>query len=115
MAKKLSAKTIDKIAERFRLLGETNRLRLLSELRDGELSVSELVHLTGLSQPNTSRQLQALFKGGIIGRKKIGLSVYYFISDLRVLELCKVVCDCLEDHHLNEAKSFRSTPKKKIR
>jgi len=115
MTSHLTPKTIGKIAERFRLLGEVTRLKLLSELREEEFSVSELVKLTKLSQPNVSRQLQALAKGGILTRRKDGLVVYYRISDPRVLELCKLVCDSLEEHHQNEAKAFRIKGKKNKR
>lgn len=112
MAKVLTPNACERIAARFRLLGDASRLKLLAELRQSKLSVSELAQRTGLSQPNASKQLQTLTQGGILSRKKDGLNVYYCICDSRVMDMCKIVCDCLETHLEKEIGALRS-PKRK--
>ncbi|MCC6220725.1 MAG: winged helix-turn-helix transcriptional regulator, partial [Deltaproteobacteria bacterium] len=59
---------MEALAARFRALGETSRLSIIQALQDGEKCVSELVLLTGLSQPNVSRHLNVLQTAGLIGR-----------------------------------------------
>lgn len=53
------------IARRFALLAEPMRLRLLHALFEGEKPVNALVTLSGGTQANVSRHLQALAEAGI--------------------------------------------------
>lgn len=80
------------IAQRFRLLGEPMRLRILQVLEPGELPVSEIVNALKSSQPNISRHLQALSQGGLISRRREGLNIFYSIADPMVFKLCQLVC-----------------------
>jgi len=83
------------IAARFRVLGEANRLKLIVALEDGEKNVSALVALTGQTQTNVSRHLQALADAGILSRRKEGLNVIYRIADKSIFDLCDHVCGSL--------------------
>lgn len=82
----------ERIAQRFRVLGDTNRIRLLDELRDGALSVGELVERTGISQQNASKHLGVLLQAGIVDRRKDGTRARYGIADAGVFDLCEQVC-----------------------
>jgi DNA-binding transcriptional ArsR family regulator len=87
---------LELIASRFKVLGEPLRLRLLSALRGGEQTVTELVEETGASQANVSRHLALLHRHRMVTRRKEGLKVYYRIADSHIFELCEVVCGQLE-------------------
>jgi DNA-binding transcriptional ArsR family regulator len=80
------------IAERFRILGEPMRIRLLDRLRDGELTVQGLTAALGTSQQNVSKHLSVLHRAGVVGRRKDGNHVFYSIADPAVFELCELVC-----------------------
>ena len=84
------------VAERFKALAEPARLQILNTLRNGELTVSELVEETGLGQANVSKHLQLLHAMGFVSRRKDGLYVYYFIWDRSVFRLCDLMCGRLE-------------------
>lgn len=86
------APLFDLIAAQFRLLGEPVRLQLLAALREGERSVGELVALTSASQPNVSKHLQALARGGLVRRRKDGTTIRYAIDDPTIAQLCDIVC-----------------------
>jgi len=92
----LSDTALDLIASRFRVLGEPMRLKLLIALESRERNVSELVASTGATQANVSRHLQTLADAGILGRRKEGLNVYYFIADPSIFDLCERVCGSLQ-------------------
>ncbi len=83
------------IAERFRVLGEPTRIRLLEHLREGEATVQELTDRTGSTQQNVSKHLGVLRRNGILARTKRGNFVYYRIEDDGVFALCEVVCNSL--------------------
>jgi DNA-binding transcriptional ArsR family regulator len=102
----LSDEAILLVAARFRVLGEPSRLRILQCLRNGELNVSQLVEATGLTQANTSRHLQALAEAAILGRRREGPSVFYYIADPGIFDLCETVCGSLQRQFQNHARAF---------
>lgn len=93
---KLNENTLEHVAHRFKILGEPMRLKLLNCLQKGELCVQDLVEQTGAGQANVSKHLSLLSSHGILGRRKEGLHVYYFIKDKSVYDLCDLVCNSLE-------------------
>ena len=80
------------VAQRFRVLGEPMRLRLLDRLRDGGATVGELQEALGASQQNVSKHLGILHAAGMVSRTKQGNRTVYAISDPGVFELCDQVC-----------------------
>jgi DNA-binding transcriptional ArsR family regulator len=86
---------VELIAERFRVLSEPTRIRLLDRLRDGEATVLELTELIGTTQQNVSKHLSVLQRSGIVARRKQGNFAYYRIVDEGVYSLCEAVCGSL--------------------
>ena len=83
---------VDRIAQRFRVLGEPMRIRLLDRLRDGETSVHDLTDALGTTQQNVSKHLGVLHTEGVVTRRREGARVLYAIADESVFELCETVC-----------------------
>ncbi len=83
---------IDLVAQRFRVLGEPMRIKLLDRLRDGDATVGELQEALGASQQNVSKHLGILHGAGMVSRSKQGTRTVYSISDPSVFELCEQVC-----------------------
>jgi DNA-binding transcriptional ArsR family regulator len=88
----ITDRMLEVVAARFRTLGEPQRLRILQVLQAGEMSVSGIVEAVGGQQSNTSRHLQTLLDAGMVGRRRAGASVIYWIADPDVLRLCEIVC-----------------------
>lgn len=95
------------VAQRFRLLGEPQRLRILQALESGELSVGAICAQTGASQPNVSKHLTALFDGGLIQRRRDGNNVQYSIADPVVFLLCELVCRARSKQGAEQAVAMR--------
>lgn len=89
---RMTPKTMELVAERFRALGEPARLSILHALRNGERCVGDLEGVTGLNQANLSRHLQVLSGAGMVRRRKDGLFVFYALADAHVLRLCELMC-----------------------
>jgi DNA-binding transcriptional ArsR family regulator len=83
---------VELIAERFRVLGEPMRIRLLDALREAPATVQELQEATGASQQNVSKHLGVLLRSGLVSRSKEGNFSLYAIADEAVFELCEQVC-----------------------
>lgn len=83
---------VELIAQRFRVIGEPMRIRLLDTLREGPRTVSELTSELGATQQNVSKHLGVLLQANIVGRERDGIRARYFIADVSVFELCELVC-----------------------
>jgi DNA-binding transcriptional ArsR family regulator len=83
---------VELIAERFRVLGEPMRVRLLDALRESPATVQRLQEMTGASQQNVSKHLGMLLRNGLVSRSKEGNFSRYEIADAGVFELCEQVC-----------------------
>lgn len=88
----MSPELLQLVAGRFKVLAEPARLEILNALRNGEMTVSELVDETGLGQANVSKHLQLLLAHGFLSRRKDGLYSYYALADRDVFRLCDLMC-----------------------
>lgn len=95
--KPLPDKSLDLIAERFRVLGDPLRLRLLHALVAREMSVGALVEASGTSQANVSKHLRILLHAGLVARRKEGLLAFYRVADPSIFQLCDMVCGRLSE------------------
>jgi DNA-binding transcriptional ArsR family regulator len=82
----------EEVANYFSLLCEPTRLKILYAVCNGERSVGDIVAEVESTQANISRQLNMLYRGKILARRKDGTQVYYRIDDQRTMEMCKAVC-----------------------
>ncbi len=89
---------IELVAQRFRVLGEPMRIKLLERLREGDATVGELRHALGATQQNVSKHLGVLHAAGMVARAKDGNHARYSISDPSVFELCDQVCGSVRRH-----------------
>jgi ArsR family transcriptional regulator len=103
----LTGQGLELIADRFRVLGEPMRLKLLIALETSEKNVTELVELTGATQGNVSKHLGILSETGMVSRRKEGLKVFYFISDPQIIELCDLMCSKVEKEFREKSSHFR--------
>ena len=83
---------VELIAQRFRVIGEPMRIRLLDALRGGPLTINELTEALGATQQNVSKHIGVLAQAGIVGRERDGNRVRCYIADDTVFELCELVC-----------------------
>ena len=61
----------------LKALGDPTRLRIAALLREGELTVSDLVEVLGQSQPRLSRHLKLLCEAGLASRSSEGAYAYF--------------------------------------
>jgi DNA-binding transcriptional ArsR family regulator len=95
---------VEVIAQRFRVLGEPMRIKLLDQLRDGPATVGELQEATGASQQNVSKHLGVLLGAGMVSRSRDGNFARYTIADESVFDMCEQVCGGVR-RRLNELNS----------
>ena len=84
-------------ARLFRGFSDSSRLKILEALRNGALTVGEIVEQTRLSQSNVSNHLSCLADCGLVAAEKRGKYVLYRLSDPRVNELLTLAETLLAD------------------
>ena len=104
---------IDLVAQRFRVLGEPMRIKLLDRLREGDATVGELQEALGASQQNVSKHLGILHAAGMVDRTKRGTHARYAISDPSVFELCDQVCGGIR-RQLQELEAILESPEESV-
>jgi SAM-dependent methyltransferase len=71
----------DELVGALRAVAEPTRLRLVALLGREELTVTEISHVIGQSQPRTSRHLRLLVDAGVFERAPEGAFVYYRLAE----------------------------------
>jgi DNA-binding transcriptional ArsR family regulator len=85
------AAELEWIADRFKLLGEPMRLRILQAVCRQPRRVNDIVVATGSTQANVSKHLALLAAAGILQRRKAGQCVYYGMKDQLAVKLCELI------------------------
>ena len=87
----LTTEELDRIAGRFKVLGEPMRLRILQAVCKEPRNVTDIVAAVGSTQANVSKHLALLTAGGVLARRKNGQCVYYAVKDKLAVKLCELV------------------------
>ena len=87
---------LNKLAEFFKIVGDTTRVKILYALDKNELCVCDIANVVGMSKSSVSHQLSALRKSGIVKGKKVGKEVFYTLDDEHVKQVFEVGIEHIE-------------------
>ncbi|MBF2046416.1 ArsR/SmtB family transcription factor [Leptolyngbya sp. 7M] len=93
----LSTEKAQRMAEFFSLLGDANRLRILSALAEQELCVCDLAAVVKMTESAVSHQLRTLRAMRLVTYRKQGRNVFYYLKDSHVLTLYREVAEHLDE------------------
>ncbi len=79
-------------AELFKLMATPIRLKIISALCGQEKNVSQLLQAIDTTQPNMSQHLAALYRAGVVAKRRDATQIYYRIGSDRAAMLCRAVC-----------------------
>lgn len=85
-------------AEFFKALAHPLRIRILDELRKGDVSVNDLCSRLNVEQSNLSQQLAVLRNRNILATRKDGQTVYYSVRDPQLFDLLDVAKKIFNNH-----------------
>lgn len=74
-------------SEFFKALAHPLRIRIIDELRDGEVGVNDLCERLDVEQSTISQQLAQLRGRNIVTGRKEGQNVYYSVRDRAIFRL----------------------------
>lgn len=78
-------------------LADPKRILILYALSDQSMNVSELVQALAIPQPTVSRHLKTLRERGLVTATRDAQSVYYALTDVRVIEALDILRGVLAD------------------
>lgn len=75
------------MAELFSTLSDTSRVRMIAALTGGEMNVSTLAEVVGVSESAVSHHLRSLRQMRLVRARKNGRHVYYTLDDDHIAQL----------------------------
>jgi ArsR family transcriptional regulator len=79
-----SEELLQDLGDLFKIFGDTTRIRIMFALYEGEMSVSAISELLGMTQPAISHQLKTLKAANLVATRRQGKEIYYHLSDEHV-------------------------------
>ena len=86
----------NKLAEFFKIIGDTTRTKILFALDQNEMWVCDIANVLGMSKSSISHQLSMLRKSGIVKYRKEGKEVYYTLDDEHIQKVFEVGIEHIE-------------------
>jgi ArsR family transcriptional regulator len=84
-------------ADICKTISNPNRQAILDTIRNKEMTVTELIKITGISQANLSQHLAILRSKGVVLTRRDGNNIYYSISDMRIIKAYDLLSEVLQD------------------
>ena len=100
-------------AEMCKVFSNSTRLEILNLLRDKELSVTELIKKTQLSQANISQHLSIMKSKGIVVSNRNGKNIYYKLTNPKIIKAFDIIRDILAEKLKKNGKMVKSYEVKK--
>ncbi len=72
------------LADFFRILGDPTRIKVIFQIRNQEICVSDIATCLNVSESVVSHHFQVLKRTGLVMRKRIGKSTFYSLADSHV-------------------------------
>lgn len=94
-------------AEFFKALANPLRIRILDQLREGELTVSEIRDRVDVEMPNVSQQLAVLKNKNLVVARKQGNNIYYSCVDPTVFKLLDVAKEIFNNHLIDVQETLK--------
>ena len=69
------------LSDLFKLFGDTTRAKILFSLFESEMCVCAIAELLGMTQSAISHQLKILKDANLVGNRREGKTIFYFLSD----------------------------------
>ena len=78
-------------AEICKTLANPKRLEIINALKDGELSVGDLVESLGITKANVSQHLAVLRQSRVVNTRRDGVNIFYRINNPKIIEACSLM------------------------
>jgi ArsR family transcriptional regulator len=84
-------------AEVCKTLANPKRLEIITALKEGEKTVSDLVGLLGVPKANVSQHLAVMRNTGVLVNRRDGVNIYYSLASPKVTQACMLMKEVLTE------------------
>ena len=84
-------------AEMCKVFSNPTRLQILNLLRENEMSVTELIEKTKLSQANISQHLSIMKSKCIVTSNRKGKNIYYKLTNPKIIKAFDIIIEVLSE------------------
>ena len=84
-------------AEMCKVFSNPTRLEILNLLRDKEMSVTELIEKTKLSQANIAQHLSIMKSKGTVISDRKGKNIYYKLTNSKIIKAFDIIKEVLTE------------------
>lgn len=106
----LTDRTVENIADTFRVLGDPTRVRILDALASGELCVCDIAALVRLSESAVSHQLRLLRGMRLVRPRRSGRQVFYSLDDQHILHLLRLAVTHVQEDAMAAVRPVAGPP-----
>ena len=92
----LEEDTLNKLAEFFKIVGDTTRVKILFALDQNEMCVCDIANVLEMTKSSISHQLGTLRRSGIVKCRKLGKEVFYSLDDEHVKQVFEIGVEHIE-------------------
>ena len=82
--------TFNKLAEFFKIIGDTTRTKILFALDKNEMCVCDIANVLRMTKSSISHQLGTLRRSGIVKCRREGKEVYYMLDDEHIKQVFEI-------------------------
>jgi ArsR family transcriptional regulator, virulence genes transcriptional regulator len=88
------------------------RLEIIAELKNIDMTVTELTKKIGIPQANISQHLAILRSKGLVSTKRQGNNIYYSISNIKLFTVFDLISEVLKESFQKNSQTVRNAIKK---
>ena len=90
---------LNKLAEFFKILGDTTRTKILYALDKNEMCVCDIADLLNMTQSAISHQLRVLKQARLVKFRKEGKIVFYSLDDCHISQIFSCGLEHIEERY----------------
>jgi len=91
--------TYAKVADFFKIVGDTTRCRIVSALSMNEMCVGDLANVLSMTKSSISHQLSKMKDAGVVKSRRNGKEIYYSLDDEHVSEIFELTVEHIGHMH----------------
>jgi DNA-binding transcriptional ArsR family regulator len=94
LVRSVTPEVLSRAAEIIRMLGHSERLKIVEVLEAGEATVSEIQEKVSLPQAIVSQHLAKMRGAAIVAARRDGVHVYYHLIEPKVQHILQCIRTC---------------------
>lgn len=92
----MKKEVLDFHAEFCKTFSNPKRLAILCHLKEGEMTVSDIIDKLGIPKANVSQHLSVMRMTGILKTRRDGLNICYSITNKEIIKACSLMQNALQ-------------------